>query len=316
VPTSIEALHETAAAVRLACEGALARPYMSEFHALLDRSRHTVDECVRLVRHVSDDAATLAPLTAVIAEVTAGTPVAVGVPERFMILQAILANLEAIPGLRLAPAVQACIYEQFAEFAANEARHAWCRAGTFSFMVVAKKATLRIFAGGEFYWEVSGFPRSWLPKVAPESLPQVLWYLTTKFKGVRPAYFFHLDPGRRVRALSPDGLDACYRRMAQCLALQPEVRGILTVGWLHSPDTHRISPHLAWRNQTVLDNGGVVARIDLPVEHPLVFHRSPERRKAFEEGRFTPTNGLVLWAAADLRRWAARQPAGLDDAHL
>ena len=281
---------------------------MTEFRALLDRAGRTVDECVALIRQVGDDAASLAPVKAFIDQVTADAPIAVGVPERFMILQAILACLPAVPQQRLAPAVQAHVYDGFKEFAVNEARHQWCRAGTFSFTVIAKKATLRIFAGGEFYWEVSGFPRSWLAQVMPDSLPRALYFLATRFKGFRPAYFFHLDPGRRVRALSPDGLNACYYRMAQCLELQPEVKGILTVGWLHSPDTYTVSPHLAWRNQTVLENGGFVGRINHPAENHLVFHRSPERRKAFEEGRFTPTSGLVLWAAADMRRWAARHP--------
>ena len=41
-------------------------------------------------------------------------------------------------------------------------------------------------------WEVSGIPRSWLPKVPPQSLPQVVKYLA-KLGGLGPAFVPHLN---------------------------------------------------------------------------------------------------------------------------
>jgi len=305
LPELPENLEAAAEEVRRNCLQALAAPYFQELEMRLQHSGQADDACVRAIAAVNDELATLEPMKRLLTAF--GGEIAGGIGERFLVLKTILRSLPSVSTLNVAGGVKRYFYESFQDFAVNEASHAWCRAGRFSFVVICKKATLRIFPGGEFYWEISGFPRSWLKLIPPRSLSAALLFFATKFKGFAPAFFFHLDPGRRVRALSPATLNACYLLMAECLELQPEIKGILTIGWLHSPDTHAISPHLAWRNQAIAENGGFVSRINGPVEHELVFHRSPERRKAFEAGRFTPTNGLVLWASADMRKWAAAQ---------
>ena len=44
------------------------------------------------------------------------------------------------------------------------------------FVALAKIATLRRFPAGQMTWEVSGIPRSWLPKVPPHAMPRVAQY--------------------------------------------------------------------------------------------------------------------------------------------
>jgi hypothetical protein len=39
-----------------------------------------------------------------------------------------------------------------------------------------------------------------------------------------------------------------------------------------------------------------------------VLHRSPERKRAYEEGRLKPTLGLVIWPRDEMLAWASSRP--------
>ena len=69
------------------------------------------------------------------------------------------------------------------------------------------------------------------------------------------------------------------------MARQPEIRGLITASWLHSPDTLAVSPHLAWLNTVFLENGGHVLPLGPADLDSGVLHRSPERQQAYEAGR-------------------------------
>ncbi len=293
---------------RESCRAALEAPAMLAVGQMLTAAGRSVKDGTALIAQVGD----AAPTQTAVSEFARSLPGAdrqpEGAVERFLALHTILEHLDRVKQLPVAAGVKALFYDEFARFAADESTSEWCRAGAFSFIVLCKKASLRIFPAGELYWEVSGFPRSWLSHIPLASLPKALHFFATRFRGFRPAFYFHLDPGRKNRILSPVELDRSYYLMAKSLELQPEAKGILTVGWLHSPDTHRVSPHLAWRNKIFEENRGFIGTIKGPVDLNLVFHRSPERRKLYEQGKFKPTNGLILWAREDMRAWAAAHP--------
>ncbi len=176
------------------------------------------------------------------------------------------------------------------------------------FVALAKIATLRRFPAGQMTWEVSGIPRSWLPKVPPQSLPQVVKYLA-KLGGLGPAFVPHLNAMRKDRAaLVERETNRSWYRMAQSLRLQPHVRGLVASSWLHSPDTMRVSPHMTGFSRALLDNGALVIRHHRVDPDCGVFYRSPERKKLYDEGQFIPTHGMVIWPRKEMLAWADAHP--------
>lgn len=176
------------------------------------------------------------------------------------------------------------------------------------FVALAKIATLRRFPAGQMTWEVSGIPRSWLPKVPPQSLPQVARYLV-KLGGLGPAFVPHLNAMRKDRAaLVERETNRSWYRMAQSLRLQPHIRGLVASSWLHSPDTMRVSPHMTGFSRALLDNGALLIRHHRADLDCGVFYRSPERKKLYEDGQFIPTHGMVIWPRKEMLAWADAHP--------
>ena len=119
----------------------------------------------------------------------------------------------------------------------------------------------------------------------------------------------HLANRRTTRnVLLEIELNRSYFRVAMAMKLQRRVKGFFTTAWFYSPDTLEISPHLAWMNKVFIDNGGMIFRLGPAPLDSGVFERSPERKKAYQEGRFTPTMGLVLWPRREMIKWAEQHP--------
>jgi hypothetical protein len=182
------------------------------------------------------------------------------------------------------------------------------------FVALCKIATVRRFPAGQFDWERSGLPRAWLPRIRPVSaLTRILSMVTVQWRAFSPAFFIHLAVTYPVRALLEREALKSYHRMARSMALQPDVHGLIASSWLHSPDTFTISPHLAWLNSVFTDNGAVVATMGAAPPDCGVLAQSVERERAFAEGRFTPTIGLIIWPRREMLAWAAAHPE-LDEA--
>lgn len=294
--------------VRQSCEQSLQHREMVWLEESLRRSGRTRRDCAALVSRVNDDDITPGAIAEFKRSLTGGKETEEGLVERFLILHGVLEFVGRIPELPVVSTVKKLFCEQFLSFARDEASKARYRSDSFLFVVMGKQASLRLFPAGELYWEVGGLPRSRLLKLPPLSLPIAVYFLYTKFKGVKPAFFYHLNPLRKIKILVPKEMHKSLYLMAKSLALQPQVKGIYTTGWLQSPDTIRASPHLAWRNKVFEENGGLILGMKEEGIHKLVFENSPERKKLYEEGKFKPTNGLVMWAAQDALRWAAQHP--------
>jgi hypothetical protein len=176
------------------------------------------------------------------------------------------------------------------------------------FVALAKIATLRRFPAGQMTWEVSGIPRSWLAKVPLRSMPRVAQYLL-KLGGLGPAFVPHLNAMRKDRAaLVERETNRSWYRMAQSMKLQPQVVGLVASSWLHSPDTMRVSPHLAAFSGALLEGGALLIRHHRADLDCGVFHRSPERKKLYEDGSFIPTHGMVIWPRREMLAWADAHP--------
>jgi hypothetical protein len=174
---------------------------------------------------------------------------------------------------------------------------------------MAKVVTLRRFPAGQLHIERSGIPRSWLARLGPRRLARVLIFLARHVGARGPFFFHHLAWRRKNRFLLLEKeQNHSYFRIAQSLALNPEVVGLATESWLHSPETLRVSPHLAWLNRPFNEHGGMVVVIGEASESSGVFTGSAERRRLYEEGRFRPTTAMVIWPRAAMLQWARNHP--------
>lgn len=268
----------------------------------------TTEACVALLARVTEARDTRQPLADIRAALAArGIDVTTGAFERFVLSAAAARSLARLDACPLSAPVKALCHEALTGFATTRAR---LDVSHGSFPALAKVATLRRFPAGQFDWEPSGLPRSWLPRIRPaRALLRTLgWVASGPTRGFGPAFFIHMGTRSRNYALLETEALRSYHRMAQSLALQPRMKGLIASSWLHSPDTFAITPHLAWLNRVFIEHGAIVATMGPADPQSGVLHRSPERKRAYEEGRFTPTLGLIVWPREAMLAWAAAHP--------
>jgi len=242
-------------------------------------------------------------------ELSASAPAcATGDLERLLLMREQLNALPHIASLPVSDDVKRLFCEEF-QYVAAPPRSAAFDVERGSFVALSEVATLRRFPAGQLHWNRSGLPRSWLLKVRGRARLTLLAWVAGRLRGFRPVFFPHLNAHRKSRwVLTEQESNRSYYRMAQSMLKQPDVKGLVASSWLHSPDTFAVSPHLAWMNRTFLENGGLVVLMGPADPDCGVLSRSPERQKLYDEGRFKPTTGLVIWPRRAMLDWAARHP--------
>ena len=286
---------------------ALASPELSEVARALAGAAIDPEECILESTHITEAAETrrrLAAIRAAIADPLATLPR--GSFERFVLARAALHSARALEAAPVAQAVKRLAWSGLERFA--DGRNV-VELSENRFVALCKIATGRRFTAGQFDWERSGLPRSWLHRIRPRSaLARVLSMVTLRWRGFGPAFFIHLAVTYPVRALLEREALKSYHRMAQSMALQPDVHGLIASSWLHSPDTFAVTPHLAWLNRVFVENGAVVATMGPADPESGVLAQSVERQRAFADGRFRPTLGLIVWPRREMLAWAAAHP--------
>jgi hypothetical protein len=293
---------------RQLAEDALASADLRPAGDLIDRLDAAETRAFDRLRTVTETPATLEPLRALRSRLNGEAPA--GTFERVLLLRAWLTTLQRIPHLPLAESVKRLMCEEVRLVAAPSPSAAQrFDLDRSVFVAMSKLATMRRFPAGQLHWEVAGLPRSWVLKVRPSALPRLAYYVGMRMRGFAPALFIHLNANRKDRAaLVERESNRSYFRMAQSLALQPAIKGLVASSWLHSPDTIAVSPHLNALNRVFVDNGALVTTMGAADPESGVFTRSPERRRLFEQGLFKPTTGLVIWPRTDMLAWAAAHP--------
>ena len=245
-----------------------------------------------------------------------GLPVGGGAFERFLIVSAAADATGRVEGLPVDGRVKDLLLQNFEMYACANVPEPF-DLSLASFVAMGRIATLSRFPAGQLDWVVSGIPRSWLPRVEWHAVPRFARSLLFDLRGFGPAFFSHLNPNRRNQTvlLERESLRS-YHRMARSMERQPGIRGFVTSSWLHSPDTAAVSPHLAWLNEVFMQNGGVVVPLGRVDAGCGVLHRSPERQQAYDEGRFTPTEALVIWSRRAMLAWARGHEDLQDDAGI
>ena len=231
------------------------------------------------------------------------------VAERVILLCAALRSLDRLHTARLDAYTQELLCRQY-EFFADPGEE-WLgrfNSSEYSYKAYAGMCILDRFPAGRLDWEISGFPRSWLAKIPKRDLARVMKCLLAEMGGFHPVAFAHVAFTQARPSFLEADVRLSYLRMVRCLALRPEIKAILSVSWIYSQETHRVSPHLARTTRLFEENGGVLTDLGKSAIGSGFLVGSQQRRLLYESGEYSPTDGVILWPRQAALNWLARQP--------
>jgi hypothetical protein len=231
---------------------------------------------------------------------------------RVLLASVALQNLDRVEGMPLGTSVKAMLCDYCKFFVSPPPGEVQLfNPSQYSFLALAKIALLERFPAGQWDWEISGFPRSWLWQIPLSSLPRVAYFLARKMKGFAPCIAPHMAFRRKSPLTGGQEMEKTYYRMAISAEQQPEIRGLIASSWFLSPDTFKVSPHLAVLVQPALESGGLVTTCGKSRDDGFMVG-SETRRKLYESGDFKPTQGLLLWSRDQMIQWAHSHPEFCD----
>ncbi len=118
----------------------------------------------------------------------------------------------------------------------------------------------------------------------------------------------HTD-SRALDDFNEPGWDACYRRVADILALNPDLAGMWGASWFYDPQLVQISPRLAYLQERPLQRGAIAVRLGGGEIHTTrAAQTSPTRAALIARGRYRPVCYAMFWPRKALLDWAARSP--------
>ncbi len=294
------------------CRQALAAPALAHAEHFLARRGVTEQARVELLRatgRTKSAAPELAALRdAFVAE--RGPQEETGVLERALLLRAAVAALALIPALPVDDSVKHLFCKEFAFYAhpAGFARDNFSLERPV-YAVMAKITVLERFPAGASHWEISGFPRSWLARVAPRQMVRTYRFLALEMRGFQPYFVGHLAGTRHgLPCLMEREFRVGFYRSALAIERQPAIRGMMAGSWLHSRETHRVSPHLAFLNRPYLEAGGIYSDIGPALPGDGFLAGSPERAELYHSGEYRPTFGVVMVTRAQAIAWRRANP--------
>lgn len=293
------------------CQAALSEPGIEQVKELLDRAGSSESmQCDALQSSAS--AQRPSPAMLMLRQSLAGTDsLANRFPlERKLLLDQALRSLPHIASLPVDETVKQLFCKEFLLIAqpTDEALPRFTMDG-YIFVAMARVAMLRRFPAGHYHWEISGFPRSWFPKIPLRLLPATLRFLLAEAKGLKPWFVSHMrGTGSGTPFLIESEFQKSFFRMALALEKQPHIKAVSAQSWLHSPETHRVSPHLAFLNRIFTEAGGIITDLgQAPAEDGFAFGNK-QRAELFRLGQYKPTVGVAACSRRQAMSWAEKHP--------
>lgn len=226
--------------------------------------------------------------------------------ERAILLSAAPLTLDGLAALRTDESVKHLICRELLSYARPPAAllpHFAVESRSFAAM--SGIVSLTRFPAGQYQWEVSGLPRRWLAKVPLARLFTVLRFVVRDTGGFSPLFMPHLGgTGPPARIVTARQYYKSFYRMALALERQPEIRGILAVSWMHSRETHRVSPHLAFYNNVYIEAGGLYVELGAARPEDGFLAGDSHRAGLYRAGAYRPSNALVLCSRRQVILWA------------
>ena len=170
---------------------------------------------------------------------------------------------------------------------------------------------LRLIPAGVAKLHLHSLPRRFLLTSNPRSLARAWWLVLADLVGTSPLYEYHMDSNDPacLPQFNPLGWSLFYRRAAELLRCNPQVKGLFGITWFYDPVLEVISPRLAYLRKLITDHGGKLFKFG-PCDNQSIEDatlRSPTRRLLWEQGKYTPTRYLAVWPRRELIAWAERQ---------
>jgi hypothetical protein len=232
---------------------------------------------------------------------------------KLLLLRLILESTARLDSTPLPPSIRALYRENFARLVRNIGLGA-DPPGFYLHPSFAKElalSTMRLIPCGVLKAHRHGISRRVLLTLRPASLLRVVRVLTWEVGGFRPLYETHLD-SRDAQAMLDfrrEGLRSSYRRLAELLQVNPDVKGVFGFSWLNDPQLDGVSPNLSFVREVSAEVGGVCFHVGVCDAAGVrdATYMSPVRKKLADEGKYVPKNVLIVVPRARLLAWAARK---------
>ena len=225
-------------------------------------------------------------------------------------MRAALPAIDQISGLPVDETVKHLYCKEFAFYAKPPASaYSHFSIQAYPFIAMSKIVLLKRFPAGSTDWEISGFPRSWLVKVAPHFMARTYQFLALKTRGFKPFFVPHLAGTRnRLPFLLEREFLASFYRAAIALEKQPRIKALMAGSWLHSVETHRVSPHLSFMNRPYIEAGGIYTDLGPADPNDGFLDGSKERAELYYAGKYKPTFGIVMCTSKQAIAWKRAHP--------
>ena len=160
--------------------------------------------------------------------------------------------------------------------------------------------------GVELVDECSGFPRSLLLRGGPGQMIKGSAFFLLRANGFSPFFESHFDP-RFIKDFTAEGYDRLYLAVAELLAVNPQIKGMIGSSWWHDPALETISPELWFLTKTPLLGGARLFRVgENPVATQDATRFSVARDRLHREGRYNPEVFMLVWLRDDLIGWTEK----------
>jgi len=163
----------------------------------------------------------------------------------------------------------------------------------------------RIPVGVE-HMELSGVPRSLAYRGGIAQGTRFLRMLWQSGRVV-PYYQIHMShgvaPAHFGLVYTPRSQGRMLRNIADCLKLNPQVRGLIASSWWYDPALETVSPGLAYLRRGFVERGAFLFRYGPPANDHAIAN-SPQRTKLVEEGKYSPMTYTIVWPRGMMIRWA------------
>ena len=151
--------------------------------------------------------------------------------------------------------------------------------------------------------------RRFLLKAGPYQFIKGWTFLLFDLHGHKPLYQMHTensDPDL-MADFNEEGWTRFYIRVSELLELNAPVKGIFGESWFFDPALENISPRLNYLRKLPCENGGQLFRVCSNI-HSIrnATLKSPTRSALYQEGRYMPTDYLLIWPRNRLIGWAKK----------
>ncbi len=223
-------------------------------------------------------------------------------------------NRDKIDSLNYPESVHGMIHTEFdrIEKQCDEKEDDWFDLERFSLRCDFRNLCFGRVPVGPQHLEIGGLPKSLLVR---GGIAQAFRFLNTSRRagGVEPFYVLHLacniwPPAFRL-VYSHEAQLNMFRLLAECMEMNPQVRGVQSCGWLFDPQLDTASPKLAYLRKDWIDNGGKLFRWQIDeATTRMATKNSPHRQALYDEGKFRPYSHMVVFARPALLAWAQQNP--------